>query len=89
MQMQTVGQCGTLLGTNMFPAGEKPYYRKGMWIGFSFSMLAAVGAATLSYLFWRENKRRDRVYGKASVTGHRVEVEDTSVPVEANLRYII
>jgi MFS family permease len=30
--LTTIGQCGPLLGTSMFPSDEAPYYRKGMWV---------------------------------------------------------
>ncbi|KAK5735750.1 hypothetical protein LTR17_007922 [Elasticomyces elasticus] len=71
--VQCVGQCGTLLGTHIFPADEKPYYRKGMWIGFAFSLLAATACATLSFSFWRDNKRRDQESGNVDATGDNVE----------------
>ncbi|EOD48603.1 putative mfs transporter protein [Neofusicoccum parvum UCRNP2] len=62
--MMTVGQCGPLLGTNMFPEEEGPYYRKGMWVSCSFALTAATASALLSFLLWRENKQRDRLYEK-------------------------
>jgi peptidoglycan/LPS O-acetylase OafA/YrhL len=85
--IMTVGQCGTLLGTNMFPASEGPTYHKGMWIGFAFSMLAGILCSTLSFLLWRENRRRDKLYGKVMprVVGETVEHQ----PLEATMRYII
>ncbi|KAF3022590.1 hypothetical protein E8E14_013493 [Neopestalotiopsis sp. 37M] len=82
--IMTVGQCGTLLGTNMFPADEAPYYRRGMWIGFAFSMLSACVCGLLSFLLWRENRRRDRLYGPVE----RVSSEHQDVP-EAFIRYMI
>ncbi|KAH8894383.1 MFS general substrate transporter [Thozetella sp. PMI_491] len=85
--IMTVGQCGTLLGTNMFPSTDKPRYYKGMWIGFAFSMVAAVLTGTLSYLLWRENKRRDKVYGR--VTPGQEGVISEGRPAEATMRYII
>lgn len=83
--IMTVGQCGTLLGTNMFPADEAPYYRRGMWIGFAFSMLSACVCASLSFLLWRENRRRDRLYGSGGV-GLSNGYEESP---EAVVRYII
>lgn len=89
--LNTVGQCGTLLGANSFPANEAPYYRKGMWIGFAFSMLAATTCTTISILLWRENRRRDALYGKVSINSsvdNKVK-EDASLPAEATARFII
>jgi uncharacterized membrane protein YeaQ/YmgE (transglycosylase-associated protein family) len=40
--MYFVGQCGPLVGTNIFPASEAPFYLKGFWISFAFCIFAAV-----------------------------------------------
>ncbi|KAJ3578760.1 hypothetical protein NPX13_g1807 [Xylaria arbuscula] len=57
----TFGQAGPLLGTNIFPSKEAPYYRKGSWISFSFCVLVAVTSAIFSLLLRRENRRLDRL----------------------------
>nr|OQO24981.1 hypothetical protein B0A51_05756 [Rachicladosporium sp. CCFEE 5018]OQO26322.1 hypothetical protein B0A51_05173 [Rachicladosporium sp. CCFEE 5018]OQO26808.1 hypothetical protein B0A51_04391 [Rachicladosporium sp. CCFEE 5018] len=58
--LATVGQCGPLLGTNVFPISEKPYYRKGMWISAAFCLMVAVLSGVLScWLIW-ENRKMDR-----------------------------
>ena len=83
----TVGQCGPLLGTNVFPDADQPYYRKGSWICCAFALLSATTASMLSFLLWRENRRRDRIYGPVR---EGVQVDITSAESqEANLRYII
>jgi len=64
--LTTVGQCGPILGTRVFPASEAPYYRTGMWICCGFCFFVFVLATTLSLLLRRENKRRDTVYGKGT-----------------------
>lgn len=90
--IQTVGQCGTVLGTNSFPSKESPYYRRGMWIGFAFSLVSAVTCSTLSYMLWRENRRRDALYGKVQELRHQSETElegEEDLPAEARFRYII
>jgi hypothetical protein len=57
--MYTIGQCGPLLGTNVFPASEKPHYRKGLWISASMCFMVAILAVLLSlYIIW-ENKKID------------------------------
>ncbi|KAI0905693.1 retrograde regulation protein 2 [Ustulina deusta] len=58
----TLGQAGPLLGTNIFPSNEAPYYRKGSWISFSFCILVAVTSAAFSFLLYRENRRLDKVH---------------------------
>lgn len=87
--IQCVGQCGTVLGTNSFPSTEAPYYRRGMWTGFGFSVLSCLICTTLSFLLWRENKRRDAKYGKVSSTIMEDDENDSSLPAEARFRYII
>ena len=58
--LATIGQCGPLLGTNVFPDDEKPYYHKGMWISAAFSLLVFFLSITLScWLAW-ENRKMDR-----------------------------
>ncbi|KAK5117969.1 hypothetical protein LTR62_004013 [Meristemomyces frigidus] len=72
--LATVGQCGPLLGTNIFPDSDKPYFRKGMWISAAFCLLVAVLACSLSLYLIRENKKMARE-GVPEVE----EFEDTSV----------
>lgn len=86
--IQTVGQCGTVLGTNSFPKASAPYYRRGMWTGFSFSLLSATVCSALSFLLWRENKRRDSLYGKPDLD-RRSEENSDKAEIEARFRYII
>ncbi|KAF2167277.1 hypothetical protein M409DRAFT_66280 [Zasmidium cellare ATCC 36951] len=58
--LATIGQCGPLLGTNVFPSSEKPYYRKGMWISAAMCLMVAVLAGVLSlWIIW-ENRKLDR-----------------------------
>lgn len=85
--IMTVGQCGPLLGTNMFPDSDAPYYRRGSWVCFAFAMLSSVTAAALSFLLWQENKRRDRVHGPVR-PGQQVDMSSKESQ-EACLRYII
>jgi hypothetical protein len=58
--LATIGQCGPLLGTNVFPESEAPYYRKGMWISASFCLLVAACSIALSLILIHENKQMER-----------------------------
>ncbi|ETN39316.1 uncharacterized protein HMPREF1541_05539 [Cyphellophora europaea CBS 101466] len=58
--LATIGQCGPLLGTNVFPESEKPYYHKGMWISASFCLLIAACSVALAGILIRENKQMER-----------------------------
>jgi hypothetical protein len=85
--LATIGQCGPLLGTNVFPDNEAPLYRQGTWISAAFSLLVFVVSIILScWLYW-ENKKMDRE-GVAEVA----EFEETSIARESGVhekhRYI-
>ncbi|RMY75691.1 hypothetical protein D0863_02423 [Hortaea werneckii] len=61
--LNLVGQCGPLLGTNIYPDSDGPEYVKGHSICAAFlffTTLLALGLRTL--LVW-ENKKLDKTYG--------------------------
>lgn len=54
--LATIGQCGPLLGTNVFPASEGPFYHKGMWISAAFCAFVSLLSLLLSGILIRENR---------------------------------
>ncbi|KAJ1020998.1 hypothetical protein NDA13_005627 [Ustilago tritici] len=56
----TIGQCGPLLGTHLFPAKEKPYYVKGTATSAALLLFGVIVSVGLSFRFWRINRSRDR-----------------------------
>ena len=58
--LATIGQCGPLLGTNVFPKSEAPYYRKGMWISASFCLFIAFLSMSLSLILIMENRKMEK-----------------------------
>jgi len=79
----TIGQCGPVLGTNIFPASEAPYYRKGMWISFSFCLFVTFLCALLSIINILANRKIDK---------ENAELDDgpENVPIEnRRIRYVI
>ncbi|OJZ88876.1 hypothetical protein ASPFODRAFT_127854 [Aspergillus luchuensis CBS 106.47] len=58
--LATGGQCGPILGTNVFPDSDKPYYRKGMWISCGACLIVVVMGCWQMYLLWRANRHLDR-----------------------------
>ena len=58
--LSTIGQCGPLLGTNVFPSNEAPYYRKGMWISAAFCLLVSFLSISLSLWLIKENRDMER-----------------------------
>lgn len=82
--IMTVGQCGPLLGTNVFPSSQASLYREESWICCTFALLSGVTALVLSLCLWQENKKMDRLYELDPV--ERLENYAYGVP---RFRYII
>lgn len=55
----TIGQCGPMLGTHLFPAKEKPYYVKGTAVSAALLLFGVIVSAAASFRFWSINRRRD------------------------------
>ena len=89
--LQIIGQCGPVLGTRIFPSNEGPFYRKGMWICAGFCFFVVVLSSTLSFLLWRENRKRDELHGRGSgVNAFDESVDAGSLGEKApNFRYVI
>ncbi|KAK9450218.1 major facilitator superfamily domain-containing protein [Limtongia smithiae] len=88
--MNFVGQCGPLLGTQMFPSSDSPYYRKGMWV--CFGCLAGVTVIALALRLYLQylNRKLDKRWGP--VSEHQLdEVQEVGIDREFNptYRYIL
>jgi len=70
-----IGQCGSVLGSHIYPATEGPRYIKGFAISCALEFLAAALAIVLSISYRRDNANRDRLHGKP----HPDAKVDTSV----------
>lgn len=77
----TMGQCGPLLGTNIFPTSQEPYFRQGSWTCFAFCMVVVFGSLLYGQLLKRENRKLDRIYA--------TETRDRAAPVEKGFRYML
>ncbi|KAL8707524.1 MAG: hypothetical protein Q9220_007466 [cf. Caloplaca sp. 1 TL-2023] len=64
--LNIIGQCGPLLGTNIFPKSEAPRYKKGMWVSAAFTIFTGFLALGLRTLLIWENKKLDQTYGVKS-----------------------
>jgi dipeptide/tripeptide permease len=81
--LNTVGQCGPLLGTNIFPSTDGPRYVKGQSVCAAFMFFNAFLAMGLRFLLAWENKKLDQKYGKPdhSRSSTKTEVEQDAVQV--------
>jgi len=59
----TVGQCGSILGSHLFPTTDGPRYIRGFAVACALEFLAAVCGVVLTVYYRLENRRRDRKYG--------------------------
>jgi len=59
-----IGQCGSVLGSHLFPSTEGPRYIKGFSVLTGLLFLGTICTCILTTHFRYENARRDRVYGK-------------------------
>ncbi|KAL4067018.1 major facilitator superfamily domain-containing protein [Scleroderma yunnanense] len=59
-----IGQCGSILGSHLYPLTEGPAYTRGFGISSSLLFLAAACALMLSASYRWENKLRDERYGE-------------------------
>ncbi|KAF2233501.1 MFS general substrate transporter [Viridothelium virens] len=81
-----VGQCGPLLGTQLYPTNEAPRYIKGMSVCAAFMFFITIMALCLrTLLVWR-NRKLDQKYGRPIVDDKSaVGVEDYG----PNFRYVL
>ena len=81
--LNTVGQCGPLLGTNIFPTNDAPRYVKGQSICAAFMFFNAFLALSLRLLLAWENRKLDQKYGKLgqSKVSATAEVEPEAAQV--------
>ncbi|KAF5357247.1 hypothetical protein D9756_006669 [Leucocoprinus leucothites] len=59
-----IGQCGSVLGSHLFPKTQGPRYIKGFAITCALEFLAVVCAIILTISYRWENARRNKIYGK-------------------------
>ncbi|EJU04331.1 MFS general substrate transporter [Dacryopinax primogenitus] len=62
---QAIGQCGSVLGANLFPNAEAPRYFLGFGVSCGLLYLTGFCALCLTAYYRYENARRDRQYGQA------------------------
>lgn len=58
--LATVGQCGPLLGVNLFPTSEAPRFHKGLWVSAAMCLFVGCLAVLLSTILIFENRKMER-----------------------------
>ncbi|KII87878.1 hypothetical protein PLICRDRAFT_112035 [Plicaturopsis crispa FD-325 SS-3] len=81
-----IGQCGSILGSHIFPATDGPTYMKGFAISCGLEFLGAILCVVLHVTYRIENARRDRKYGKPE-PGARVDTQELADKAPA-FRYV-
>lgn len=98
MLLNLVGQCGPLLGTNIYPSSESPRYVRGMSICAGFLFFTALLALTLRTLLAWENRKLDKLHlpdgrGETETRDEECDrVSEVAVAAEnygATFRYIL
>ncbi|GJJ10311.1 hypothetical protein Clacol_004537 [Clathrus columnatus] len=64
-----MGTSAGILASNVYPASDAPRYIRGNSIALSFSVLCVIVTGGLSIYNYKENARRDRVYGRPNPDG--------------------
>ncbi|KAK5092853.1 hypothetical protein LTR70_006041 [Exophiala xenobiotica] len=85
MVMNVVGQCGPLVGVNLFPRSHGPYYVSGMLVSGFFMLGVVVLAGVLKWKLGRMNRVAGGkgVYEMVSLDEGGVEGRDENVVEEA------
>ncbi|KAJ7858727.1 MFS general substrate transporter [Mycena leptocephala] len=81
-----IGQCGSVLGSHIFPLTQGPRYIKGFGISCALAFLAAILSLVLNFSYRMDNARRDELYGKPDPNA-RVDTSDLADKAN-NFRYV-
>jgi len=61
-----IGQCGSVLGSHIYPQLEGPRYIKGFAVSMALEFLGVACAIILMISYRRDNARRDKLYGRVT-----------------------
>ncbi|KAK3081963.1 hypothetical protein LTS18_010121 [Coniosporium uncinatum] len=84
--LATFGQTSSFASSALFPSTDGPFYVRGCAVGCGFTGLIVFLALGLHFKLEHENKKRDRLYGKADENA-RIDVT-LGGDKEANFRYL-
>ena len=88
--LNLIGQCGPLLGTNIFPATDGPRYVRGFGICAAFIFFNGALALGLRTLLVWENRKLDRLHGdREEARGRAKESGEAEENYGAGFRYVL
>ncbi|GJN73727.1 hypothetical protein PCL_02722 [Purpureocillium lilacinum] len=87
--LATGGQCGPMVGTNIFPVKDKPFYRRGMWVSCACSLIVAVAAALQMMVLWQSNRKLERERAARAAAGGNTNDQADNPYSDENFRYVL
>ncbi|KAF9506091.1 hypothetical protein BS47DRAFT_463665 [Hydnum rufescens UP504] len=76
----SVGNSAGIISSNVYPSNTAPRFFRGHGIALAFSFMAIVWTLILMASNWRENARRDRVYGVTAPDGSDADPRKVLTP---------
>ncbi|KAF9225928.1 MFS general substrate transporter [Gyrodon lividus] len=82
----SIGQCGSVLGTHLYPSSDGPHYIRGFATTCGLEAFATICALALYISYKRDNAKRDMLYGRPE---NNAPVDTSDLADKApNFRYI-
>lgn len=76
-----------LIAPNFFKSSQAPYYSLGVGAIFVAYALTICAVCVYMFLCWRENKRRDELYGPSIQENRETDLQDLTDIENTNFRY--
>jgi hypothetical protein len=75
MLLNTIGQCGPLLGTRLYPSEEGPFYIKGQWVCAAFMLFTGLLVLVLRTYLSYMNRKLDMQWGTLEEQRNRIVMD--------------
>ncbi|KAK9761097.1 hypothetical protein K7432_014253 [Basidiobolus ranarum] len=86
----TVAQCFSILGSQIYKKSQAPTYREGHGVCLGFMCLSFATALALRTCLARENREKDRIYGKIDeINSKTMENSDKLYDKDPSFRYFL
>lgn len=84
-----IGQFGPLVGINLYPESDGPFYVKGMTICAGFMTLVAALAMGLRIVLAAQNKKSRVLYSRADHSGGQLEMDENDENKTPGFQFIL